>query len=139
MEDKCINPALNPVVHPDWIELCTKYRDLFSTSYSGYWMRGLCHRNDKWLARVTEFEVDNQEELDNKAIAEFKAGKTDFAFDKKTFEGYFVIDEEFAKKAYKAEALYKYNQYGWLWYEDGDAWNYDRAIQLALFDDVIFG
>lgn len=129
----------NPEIPDDWVEFCTKYNDIFMYSYSGYWAYG-CHRDkDGWLACVSDDEGGmDQGEID-RAILAFKAGKRNFEFDKKSMKGFFIINEDFAKRAWIAEANYPYNSDGYSWWEDGDAINIDRAIQLALFDEVVFG
>jgi hypothetical protein len=120
-------------VHPDWIEFCTQANDLFMTSYCGYWMYGMAHDEKLgWLCYVHSDEktIDQVEETleYEDAVSLWEEGKT-------LPKDWYALNKEAAIKAF-GEGV---KRSGVKWYENGDANDYDVAIQKALLGEVRYG
>jgi len=149
LPDMKVEVTIEVKVPGDWLSFCTQGSDLLSTSYSGYWARGV-ERDDKlgWL--LWEFEederlsnaleannaqflenlpIDAEDKLHTKALKAWRAGK-------KLPPHYHRLNQEAAVKGYLA--MSKRN--GLNWYEKtGDSLTYDAAIQLGTLDEVKYG
>ena len=110
----------------DWIELVTKYNDLFRTDHCGYWLRGVERNADGWLVWEDDEQHDyDQEPNKAEAITAFTSGDS-------LPDGWFRFDTKFAQFSWAMGV----REYGRRWYEEGDAETYDVVIQLALFGNV---
>jgi hypothetical protein len=116
-------------VPQDWIEFCTKFADLFSRSYCGYWALGAAHdRKLGWLVFDESTGGPSEEQL-NDAIVAWKAGAV-------LPSGFYRLDEAAAVKAYGEGC----KLWGVDWYDTrGDANTYDVVVQVALLGEVIYG
>ncbi len=115
------------VPQEDWIDYLTKHNDIFMSSYCGYWLHGVSHRDDKWLV------VEDDERSPERDAAEHKR----FAAGMVPSPPYMVIDKDMAIKAY-TEGVKKWGL-DWMDSEHGDANGYDVVIQLALLGEVRYG
>ena len=71
MEDSTkVKVEVEVEVPSEWIELLTKYSDMFMTSYCGYWMTGI-KRDDElgWLA----YEHEDDDEFFSSKDPEYRA------------------------------------------------------------------
>lgn len=121
-------------VDNEWIEYCTQSSDLFRTDHCGYWMYGMEHEAKLgWLCyehndgEKTVDQVADSAEYED-IVALWKAG-ADLP------EGWYRLDKEAAVRAYGEG----FKRSGAFWYSDGDASDYDVAIQKALLGKVVYG
>lgn len=120
------------VPQEDWIDYLTKYPDIFSGDYCGYWMRGV-ERDDKlgWLCweHGDDWADYDQEPSRDAAVLAWKSGTPPPL-------GWHYLNEDAAVKAYVAGC----QRWGIDWFDEkGDVGTYDVAIQLALLGEVRYG
>ena len=120
-------------IDPYWIEFVTKECDIFATDHCGYWMYGM-ERDDKlgWLCYLHDEEksirqVANHPEYSS-IVDAWRAGKA-------LPERWMRLNEETAVKAY----VEGFKRGGVDWYENGDACDYDVALQKAMLGEVVYG
>lgn len=126
----------------DWIDLCTKYSDLFMKNYCGYWARGYQYPWGWLVYELADDNVEFEKEPDHKhaiGCAEtytFLRGTYSVDESKKVLpEHWFYVDKEAAIQAY-VEGV---KRWGLEWYNNGDAERYDVVIQMALLGEVRYG
>jgi len=119
--------TVETTVDPEWVDLCTKYNDLFIHGYCGYWMRGYA-RTDKlgWLVR--ESDDDDPEKAPAEVLKAWRAGEP-------LPQGWHRLDIDMARKAW----VEGFKRDGQSWFENGDANTYDNAVQLAMLGEVRYG
>ncbi len=113
-------------VPEDWIEFLVRYSDLFGSNYCGYWLRGIEHDSDGWIA----WEHNDQSlsmSAETEMLAAWRAGCL--------MPGFFRIDRAMAIKAY----IEGVKRWGVDWYKDGDGPRYDVVVQMALLGEVRYG
>ena len=126
-----VNATILLRIDPFWIEYCTQYNDLFMTSHSGYWMRGVERDNELgWLVyEIADEDIPFDKEPNNvEARQLWRAGK-------ELPPGYFRLDKKMAIQAW----LEGVRRYGEDWYENTDALRDDVVIQLAMLGEVRYG
>lgn len=115
-------------VDDQWVELLTKYNDIFRADHCGYWLAGMERDETGWLAH----EQDNDE---NANIVSKKPGYSDIVLawklDKPLPEGWFRINKETAIAIW----VQGVKEYGIHWYETSDALTYDYLIQKVLLGE----
>lgn len=118
-------------VDESWVEFCVKFNDMFLTSHSGYWAYGVALEGKEggWLVfeQGAEDRRPTDEEEDT-ALAAHEAGKP-------LPEHWFLLDRAMAVKAFGEG----FKRRGALWYEDGDASDYDCALQMAMLGEIRYG
>jgi len=113
----------------DWREFVVQYEDLFRTDHCGYWLRGIEHGPDGWLAWEDDGEhLPGQEPDVEAALAAWHGGAP-------LPTGWFRLDGELADRAWGIGVL----KWGEQWYNEGDSTTYDTALQLALLGEVRYG
>lgn len=119
------------VVDPGWVTYVTGgdegYKDVFMYGASGFWAKRLAWDKERGFL-VTDEETYIPPHVIKEVIRKWKAGE-------QIPEGFYAFDKALAGKAW-IEGM-KVN--GASWYEDGDADDYDNAIQRALFGEVAYG
>jgi hypothetical protein len=113
----------------DWIEFVTQFNDLFRSDHCGYWLRGVEHGPQGWLA----WEDDEQHPFGQEP--EREAALTAWRQGSPLPHGWFRLDKELADKAWAIGV----QKYGERWYDEGDSTTYDVVIQLALLGEVRYG
>lgn len=113
----------------DWIEFVTGHTDMFSTDYSGYWLRGVEHNERGWLAWEDDEEHPFGQEPDrDSALFAWR-------YDDPLPPGWFRLNNALAEKAWDIGV----QKHGERWYSEGDSTTYDTVLQLALLDEVRYG
>jgi hypothetical protein len=115
-------------VDPEWIDFVTRYNDIFRQSYIGYWAYGVQVKGG-WLVyeqaahdrRPTELEIED-------AAGAYESRQS-------LPEDWHLLDRDAAIRAW-AEGV---RRSGVDWYKNGDANDYDVAIQRALLGEVKYG
>ena len=115
-------------VSADWTENVFLNVDLLRSGYCGLWMAGVDY--DSSLGRLVreDDEADRSDDAERAAIEAWQAHAP-------LPKGYHRLDRETAAKAWAAGV----RKWGEEWHEDGDADNYDYAVQMALFGEVKYG
>lgn len=113
----------------DWRELVVKHNDLFRTDHCGYWLRGVEHGLQGWLAWEDDGEHPHGNEPGREeALAAWACGAP-------LPPGWFRLDESLADKAWDVGV----RQEGETWYEEGDSDTYDTVMQFALLGELRYG
>lgn len=117
-------------IDQDWIGFFTRYNDLFSRNYCGYWLRLI--KSDAKRGMLA-WEDDEQHDFDKEpdrreALAAWRAGKP-------LPKGWHALTAETAVKAW-TEGV---KRWGVDWYEHGDATRYDVVTQMALLGEIRYG
>ena len=117
----------------EWIDFATQSSNIFRINYCGYWMYGMEHNgNLGWLCYVHDEEktvrqVSQIPEYQD-IVAKWKAGEP-------LPKGWHCLNKDSALRAFSEGVKAK----GAFWYKDGDARDYDEAIQRAFFGEVLYG
>lgn len=120
------------VPREDWIDYLTKYSDIFSGDYIGYWGYGHRLRNGDQKIGWIVLESDAQQVMESRG----REAENCFRDKLPMPEGCHLLDETAAIRAY-IEGVKKW---GVDWFEEkGDAGTYDIAIQLALLGEIRYG
>lgn len=125
--------SLEVVVDPDWIELVTGgaegFCDVFIHGYCGTWLTRIRHDVMLgWLAYDYAAEDRDYTEAEvNEALVAWREGKP-------LPTNFYRLDLETTKKSWVAG----YMKDGAEWFENGDGNVYDNAIQMALFNEVVY-
>ncbi len=111
-------------VDPHWITYLTRHCDIFLTTYSGYWLRGLDHDDALgWLCWESNDKCPHGEEPDReKALKAWRAGE-------ELPPHWFRIDRQAALRAWEEGV----KRWGSDWRK---ADREDTVIQLALLGEV---
>lgn len=124
--------------HQDWIDFVSKDPDILSEGHCGNWLKGIDYIPGK--GRLCTFASDNIEAVRYNiqhwpaARERFRNGETDFEMDVTNEQGFFLLTPELAQKAW--DLLAEKNPD---WFENADASDYDDAVQLALFGELVYG
>lgn len=124
------------------------YNDIFGHNYIGYWAQGVLwdEENMQWLCYERPDHFVLPEDFDDLVIATYDQHIKDGWNGSKTFEQSveidgkkenvfcFVMDAEFACKAFMA-AFRKWGQES---IDNWDADTVDYAVQMALFEEVVY-
>jgi hypothetical protein len=116
-------------VDDQWIELLTKYNDIFRTDHCGYWLAGM-ERNDElgWLAH----EQDDDENANIVSRSpEYQDIVDAWLTGRSLPERWFRINKETAIAVW----IEGVKEYGIAWYETSDANTYDYLIQKVLLGE----
>jgi len=121
--------TVNAQVDPLWVQMCTEYSDLFLTNHCGYWACGVEREPGLgWLAFEHGDECRPPEKTPQTVLAAWRNGKP-------LPKRWYRLDEQAALRAW-AEGV---KRSGTSWFENGDASDYDVAIQNALLGEVRYG
>lgn len=120
-------PLGTVTVPGDWIDMITYYSDFFRTDHCGYWAMSVRLLDGTRLVYEHADDRPSQKKIDAAANAH-RNGRS-------LPERWFLFDNAFAIKAY----LEGIKLYGAGFYEDGDASDYDNAIQMAALGEVRYG
>jgi hypothetical protein len=123
-----ITVSIEVPVDEDWIKFCTKHNDIFMTGYCGYWAFGVFIDEAGWLVFDRGDERSPSDKACNAAVAAYDAKQP-------LPENWYLLDREMAIKAFAAGVKRR----GVDWYENGDATDYDVAIQTAIFGEPKYG
>jgi hypothetical protein len=113
-------------VDPLWVKQCMS-NDMFMTSYIGYWAYGTEYDEQLgWLVfEHAAAAFDAPRKTPKTVLAAWQAGE-------KLPEGWHRLDKETITRAW-AEGV---KHSGVNWFEDGDANDYDVALQMAILGEV---
>jgi hypothetical protein len=141
VEKKKVKVEVELELDPEWIDYLLNWPDIFMRDYCGYWLRGVVHQKKKdsaygrWLCweegEFADEECERGKEPGRKeAMLFFKARIGELP------KHWFILDEETATKAW-IEGV-KRMGVGFA-NGDGDANDYDVAVQMALLGEVKYG
>ena len=113
----------------EWTEFVVQFNDLFRSDHCGYWLRGVEHGPQGWLAWEDDEQHPFGQEPDREVtLMAWRQGKP-------LPRGWFRLDREVAVKAWHIGV----HKWGENWYDEGDSTTYDTVIQLALLSEVRYG
>jgi hypothetical protein len=136
LESKKLTATVTITVPVDegWVEFVTGgpkgYVDIFFRDYCGYWLTGIKHDPKRgWLAYEHADEDRPSTDAEKKAaLAAWKSGT-------KLPKNFHVLDEALVLDSWAAGV----ERSGVDWYENGDANDYDLALQKALLGEIVYG
>ena len=129
-DDARVTTTIISVVDPLWFDFCDEGDPLFRTDHCGYWARGVAYDEERgWLVYEDDEKCKpGKEPHHDEAIAAWIENRD-------LPEHWFRLDRAAAIRAW-AEGVKSDGEH---WFEEGDATDYDVALQMALLGEVRYG